>query len=206
MIWPRHVKRSEAKIPLLCWMANIYCDSNLPDIFTFLNCKTSKKATRKKFLQGNSLFSLDCVGVGYGAQVITTAQPLLSCLTFNFPSFYVKCLAVVQLDWSFAFLLFTLYQPCFPKPCCFYVGTKVRRLSYIIFFSCLTFSHTFFPSSHQPGCPPYSLFISSSMPLLPPFFYINFQFVSTSQQGVYYFPLTYVIRQQQQATTKAKEY
>ena len=48
-----------------------------------------------RFLQGNSLFSLGCVGVSFGAPVIAMAQLLLSWLTINSPGFYVECLAVV---------------------------------------------------------------------------------------------------------------
>jgi len=39
----------------------------------------------------------------------------------------------------------------------FYIGVKVRRLSFLLSFPCLTFSYTFCPSSHQPSCPPYFL-------------------------------------------------
>ena len=53
--------------------------------------------------------------------------------------------------------LFPLYSSCLPKLCSFHIGTKVRRLSFLLSFPCLTFSYTFCPSSHQPGCPPYFL-------------------------------------------------
>ena len=37
------------------------------------------------------------------------------------------------------------------------INNKVRRLSFFLSLPCLTFSFTFCPFSHQPGCPPYFL-------------------------------------------------
>jgi hypothetical protein len=57
------------------------------------------------------------------------------------------------------------YSGCWP----------LHRLSFLLSFPCLTFSYTFCPSSHQPGCPPYFLTpISSSLPLLLPFYISTF--------------------------------
>ena len=74
--------------------------------------------------------------------------------------------------------LCTFYQPCLPKTCSFYVGTKVRRLSFLLFFPCLTFSYTCCPSSHHLGCPPYFLLSLSACLSCFPFIYqlsVSFQ-------------------------------
>ena len=81
------------------------------------------------------------------------------------------------------------------------MGTKIRRLSFLLSFPCLTFSYTFCPYSHHPGWPP--TFCYRFQPAsLAPFLFTNFRFdLSTfgliqPHSRKFVTPLNYVTRQQ----------
>ena len=80
----------------------------------------------------------------------------------------------------------------------FYVGTKVRRLSFPLSFPCLTFWYTFCPSSHKLGASPTFFYFFQPASLAPFFlFYLSaFSSFQPRSRELAIFPLTYVIRQQ----------